>query len=185
MIEDVVLRWVVTAVLFAIGAAHLPEVFRRGAAMIRFDAFTHAAMSVSMAAMAWPWHNEFAVWPQVVFFAGAAAWFTAHSFVIVLDGDVPTRVAWVPAAHASAMYAMVWMLVTMTLPAHHHHHTAEPSAASAPALILGGAMLVVTAWWATKACRLLASPKRRRHAWSPASHTLVHAVMALMLLEVS
>ena len=184
MIEDVTSRWIVTAVLIGITGPPLLVAMRRGAPLVRVGAITHIVMCGSMALMAWPWRQEVAVWPQVAFFACAGAWFTAQSAVIVVDGVVPARLAWVPAVHASGMFAMVWMLVAMVLAPHQHHSAGQiSSAVSLSAVVLGFTMLAVTAWWTRRALRALTASRRPGHAWTSAAHAVVHAVMALMLLQ--
>lgn len=130
----------------------------------------------------WPGTAQVLVWPQVVYFACAGLWFTALAIVCLASAEFPLRTARVPGAHATGMFAMVWMLVAMAVsPFSHRHHGAHAlPQAGLPAVVLGLTMLVITAWWTAKTWSLTTSGQR---AWMPLSHAVVHAIMAAMLLQ--
>ncbi|NUT53993.1 MAG: DUF5134 domain-containing protein [Saccharothrix sp.] len=179
MIGDAVVGWLVTALLGGVGCAHLVGALRSTAPLVRADALLHSLMCVAMAVMVWPWGVLAPMWPQVVVFGGAGAWYTAQALVIVARGDLPLRVAAVPSAHAAGMFAMVWMLVGMA--AHEHGH-ATPAPVSFTAALLGLVMVVLAGWWVAKAWPLLRAAPHRRHGWTPLAHAAVHGVMAGMVL---
>ncbi|MGC5248074.1 DUF5134 domain-containing protein [Gordonia sp. DT219] len=124
MIDDIVLRWVVT-VLFALAAAQCVYliVVRPMPWQAIVGHVLHLVMSVAMAVMAWPFSAD---WPTVgpmVFFIAAAVWFL---LTLALRQSLrpaddcgcvpPTTTGWGRLAavyHAAMMGAMAWMYALM------------------------------------------------------------------------
>ena len=111
MVQDIFLRWIVTA-LFVLSAAEcLFEIAfetangrRTGTRVVGI--LLHFIMSVAMVVMAWPWGATLPTTGPLVFFLLAAVWFVAAG---VIDAD--HRV--VDAYHALMMSAMSWMYAVM------------------------------------------------------------------------
>jgi uncharacterized membrane protein YphA (DoxX/SURF4 family) len=124
MIDDIVLRWVVTGLSalsaavwgFAIASRHRvwTEVVRCG---------LHFVMAVAMAVMVWPWGAQLPATGPAVFFSLAAVWFVA----LALVPAETVRPRTIYGYHALMMLAMVWMYAFihgLLLPGHSsmHHH---------------------------------------------------------------
>lgn len=136
MVEEPLLRWLLTIGFAATGCWFLVRGARRAGAVERISAFAHVVMSAGMVAMAWPWGMSLPVAAQVVVFGGAALWFCAMLLGLLPSDCGEGRFA--HTHHALMMAAMVWMLVTMPdMPAgsggggHHHHHGSAASNALA------------------------------------------------------
>lgn len=107
MIQDLVLRWIVTALfvlsaaecLFGIAVAHRARAHVVGHLL-------HFTMSVAMAVMAWPWGAALPTTGPMVFFLLAAVWFVA----VAITG-AGHRI--VNGYHTLMMLAMAWMYATM------------------------------------------------------------------------
>jgi len=107
MIQDLTLRWVVTA-LFALSAAEcgwrIISGRRSGSSVVGHS--LHAIMAVAMAVMAWPRGAALPTTAPMVFFALAALWFT-----VVAAREAAHRGANI--YHALMMLAMSWMYAAM------------------------------------------------------------------------
>ncbi|MEB3981435.1 DUF5134 domain-containing protein [Mycobacterium sp. 663a-19] len=122
MIDDLVLRWIVTG-LSALSAAawgfvvvvrhrSVDEVVRCG---------LHLVMAVAMAVMAWPWGAQLPATGPSVFFALAALWFVASALVSAETAPLRTVYGY----HALMMLAMAWMYAFvhgLLLPSHSSAH---------------------------------------------------------------
>jgi Domain of unknown function (DUF5134) len=129
MIQDVFLRWIVTA-LFVLSAAEC--VFAIATGRLTWTQIVsrllHFIMSVAMVAMAWPWGAALPTTGPMVFFLLAAVWFVA----VGLAG-VGHRI--LNGYHALMMLAMAWMYAVMNgrlLPgqggtAHGAHNVTSPA----------------------------------------------------------
>jgi hypothetical protein len=111
MIDDLLLRWVVTG-LFALSAAEwgFAIVTQRRAwiAVVRYG--LHFVMSIAMAVMVWPWGAQLPPTGPAVLFLLAAVWFVAAmAFVSALT--VAKRAEY--GYHALMMLAMAWMYAVM------------------------------------------------------------------------
>ncbi|CCH33282.1 DUF5134 domain-containing protein [Actinosynnema sp. NPDC047251] len=184
MIENLAACWALTAAFGTVGLAHLRGLVPGTPVVQRVGEVAHVAMCGAMIAMLWPWGGWLPSWPQVVLFACAGAWFTAHGLVIVVSGEPALRVAAVPASHALGMFAMVWMLVAAGTGAHHPGGPGSAGPAwpvSFPASVLGLGSLVVAGWWLVKALRR--DPAGRvAPDLSLAGHAVLNGGMAVMLL---
>ncbi|MGO8966754.1 DUF5134 domain-containing protein [Mycobacterium sp.] len=107
MIQDIFLRWIVTA-LFVLSAAEClfaiatgPRTWTRVVGPL-----LHFIMSVAMVVMAWPWGATLPTTGPLVFFLLAALWFVAAGVT-----GVGHRV--VNGYHALMMLAMSWMYAVM------------------------------------------------------------------------
>ena len=107
MIQDIVLRWIVTA-LFVLSAAEclLEIAGGRRAGTRAVGILLHFIMSVAMVVMAWPWGATLPTTGPLVFFLLAAVWFVAAGVT-----DAGHRV--VNGYHALMMAAMSWMYAVM------------------------------------------------------------------------
>lgn len=107
MINDSLLRWIVTA-LFVFGAAEC--LFAMATAARQWPRLVsqslHLAMAVAMVTMAWPWGMTLPTSGPTKFFLVAAGWFIV-GFVITAGHRV------VNAYHAVMMLAMAWMYAVM------------------------------------------------------------------------
>jgi hypothetical protein len=107
VIQDLLLRWIVTA-LSAFTAAQcvygLAVNGRSSAAIVGHS--LHVAMAVAMAAMAWPSGAGLPTTGPLVFFLMATAWFVAMA-------RTNSRHRWANAYHAATMLAMAWMYAAM------------------------------------------------------------------------
>lgn len=108
MINDVALRWVVTA-LFLFGAA---ECLHAIVAMPRpwtriVSQSLHLAMALAMATMAWPWGMTLPTAGPARFFLVAGAWFIVGIFITAGHRLIN-------AYHAVMMLAMSWMYAVMS-----------------------------------------------------------------------
>jgi Domain of unknown function (DUF5134) len=129
VIQDIFLRWIVTA-LFVLSAAEC--VFAIATARLTWTQIVsrllHFIMSVAMVAMAWPWGGALPTTGPMVFFLLAAVWFVA----VGLAG-VGHRI--LNGYHALMMLAMAWMYAVMNgrlLPgqggtAHGAHNVTSPA----------------------------------------------------------
>lgn len=157
MIQDLVLRWIVTA-LFALSAV---ECFvasctghRRWISVV--GNILHVVMALAMLVMAWPSGAALPTVPPLVFFLMATAWFTG---IAVGPAAAGHRVAYL--YHAAMMLAMVWMYAVMngtilsghsaadnspapSMPAGHGHH--QMPGMTMPGDAVSGASSA-TAWW--------------------------------------
>lgn len=107
MIQDLTLRWVVTA-LFVAGAAESLRTLltRRHPATVAVGFALHVIMAVAMAVMAWPRGADLPTRAPMVFFLFAAVWFVA---VAVRSAEGRAANAY----HALMMLAMSWMYAAM------------------------------------------------------------------------
>jgi hypothetical protein len=144
MIDDIVLRWVVTG-LSALSAAGwgiaVLSQHRSWTDVVRCG--LHFAMAIAMAVMVWPWRAQLPATGPAVFFLLATLWFLASA--VVPAESVPLRTVY--GYHALMMLAMAWMYAFihgLLLPGHspkHHHmdmHMADavvPTTAGAPGWI--------------------------------------------------
>jgi hypothetical protein len=107
MIQDLFLRWIVTA-LFVLSAAEC--VFAIATGRLTWTRIVsrllHFIMSIAMVAMAWPWGAALPTTGPMVFFLLAAIWFVA----VGLTG-VGHRI--LNGYHALMMLAMAWMYAVM------------------------------------------------------------------------
>lgn len=111
MIDDLPLRWVVTA-LFVASAAEwgVAIVTQRTAwtAIVRYG--LHFVMSIAMAMMVWPWGPQLPTTESAVFFLLAAAWFVIAT-TFLSDRTIAKRAEY--GYHALMMLAMAWMYAVM------------------------------------------------------------------------
>lgn len=107
MIQDLLLRWVVTA-LFVISAAECAYalVAHRRMSTHIVGHTLHLVMAVAMAVMAWPWGLAVPNTPSMLFFLAATVW-----FVIMTLAQSGHRL--VNAYHAAMMLGMAWMYAVM------------------------------------------------------------------------
>ena len=111
MIDDLLLRWVVTA-LFVVSAAQWAVAVvtqrRVWTAIVRYG--LHFAMSVAMAMMVWPWGPQLPTTESAVFFLGAATWFVIAT-AFLSERTVAKRAEY--GYHALMMLAMAWMFAVI------------------------------------------------------------------------
>jgi hypothetical protein len=111
MIDDLLLRWVVTG-LFVLSAAEwgfaIVTQRRVWTAIVRYG--LHFAMSIAMAMMVWPWGAQLPTTGPAMFFLLAAAWFVIATR-FVSDRSVAKRAEY--GYHALMMLAMAWMYAVM------------------------------------------------------------------------
>jgi len=111
MIDNPLLRWVVTA-LFVASAAEwafaIATQRRVWTAIVRYG--LHFAMSVAMAMMAWPWGPQLPTKESAVFFLAAAAWFVVGT-AFLSERTLAKRAEY--GYHALMMLAMAWMFAVM------------------------------------------------------------------------
>ena len=127
MIDDLFLRWIVTA-LFVLSAAECVYAIATGRRVWTHivSQALHLVMALAMVVMAWPWGMVLPTTGPMLFFAVAALWFVALTFVRAGHRGIN-------AYHAAMMLAMVWMYAVMSgslLPA--------PSDGTSPAGSVGG-----------------------------------------------
>lgn len=161
--------------------------------------FLHAAMSVVMAVMAWPWWNALPAIPQIIFFSAATLWYLVM-LIMQTTGKVTQQSlgghsTWHQAVHAIMMLAMVWMVAVMAAmdhaaqpehsgghAGHHHDALSAPAAltgvAVTAALIIAG--VIFTVEYIT--CSKKTSNAWRGHAGELASGGLMCLGMAAMCL---
>jgi hypothetical protein len=137
MIQDIALRWILTALFILAAAECLFSIAAdpRAWTHVVCDAL-HFIMSVTMAAMAWPWGTKLATIDSMVFFLLAAVWF------VVVGFGTGHRV--VNGYHALMMLAMAWMYAVMNgnaLPGQREarHGTATEPHTSMPGMDMSGA----------------------------------------------
>ena len=107
MIQDMALRWVVTALfVFSAGVCVRTIAANRHSAANVISHSLHAIMAVAMAVMAWPRGAELPTRAPMIFFFIAAVW-----FAVVTVRSAGHRVA--NAYHALMMLAMSWMYAAM------------------------------------------------------------------------
>lgn len=155
MIQDLTLRWVVTA-LFLLTAA---ECFvasctghRRWISVV--GNILHVVMALAMLVMAWPCGAGLPTIPPMVFFLLATVWFGTISVSAAAAGH---RIAYL--YHAAMMLAMAWMYAVMngTILAGHADDSAAPSMPSShghhqmPGMTMPGdtvsGVSSATPWW--------------------------------------
>jgi hypothetical protein len=124
MINDLLLRWVVTALsaLSGVESALAIVTDRRAWTLVVSDGL-RLVMAIAMAVMAWPVGMRLAGTGPAVFFLLAAAWFA--TVAVVRGRPTAQRAVW--GYHALTMIAMAWMLAVMNghlLPGGSHttHH---------------------------------------------------------------
>ncbi|AWV48395.1 probable integral membrane protein [Mycobacterium leprae] len=124
MIDDLLLRWVVTG-LFVLSAAECGFAClacRRPWTLVPSNGL-HFAMAIAMAVMAWPRGAQLPTTGTVVFCGLVGAWFVI--LATVSSRRIAERAAY--AYPALMMLAMVWMYVIMDSHLHDHwatgHHT--------------------------------------------------------------
>lgn len=108
MIENLLLRWIVTA-LFVVSAAECVYAIatgRRGWTHIVGHSL-HFVMAVAMVVMTWPRGATLPTTGPMVFFLLAAVWFVALTLVHAGHRGID-------AYHATMMLAMVWMYAVMS-----------------------------------------------------------------------
>ncbi len=108
MIEDLFLRWVVTA-LFVLSAAECVYAITTGRRQWTHTIghLLHFVMAVAMAVMAWPRGAALPTTGPMAFFLLATIWFVV--IALIQSGH---RI--INAYHASMMLAMVWMYAVMS-----------------------------------------------------------------------
>lgn len=150
MIDDIVLRWVVTG-LSALGAVAWGYVLlnRRRSWIEVVRCAVHVVMAIAMAVMVWPWGTQLPATAPTVFFAVAALWFVI--LAVVSAETVPLRTVY--GYHALMMLAMVWMYAFihgLVPPAHssnHHHHIDMDMAGMVVPTTVGSPGLIATMNW--------------------------------------
>lgn len=177
MIQDLFLRWIVTA-LFVLSAAECVYVMvagRRSRTLV-VGRSLHVVMAIAMAVMAWPRGVELPTTGPMIFFLLATVWFVLG--VLAQQGHRAMN-----AYHAAMMLAMAWMYAVMgghLLPepssgggvvghgGHGGHHAAsaggESSASTAlePPLIVGLNWLFAVGFAVAAVCWLYRFLQRRR-----------------------
>ena len=111
MIDDPMLRWVVTALFLASAtqwAFAIATQRRVWTAIVRYG--LHFVMSVAMAMMAWPWGPQLPTLESAVFFLLAAGWFVIAT-PLLSERTVAKRAEY--GYHALMMLAMAWMFAIM------------------------------------------------------------------------
>jgi hypothetical protein len=107
MIQDIALRWCVTALfLFSAAVCVRGIVTGRHSARGVVSHGLHAIMAIAMAVMAWPRGAELPTLAPMIFFAGAALWFAA---ITITAGDHRAANGY----HTLMMLAMAWMYAVM------------------------------------------------------------------------
>lgn len=107
MIENLVLRWIVTA-LFVLSAAECVYVIAAGRQSwtLAVSRSLHVVMAIAMAVMAWPSGAALPTTGPMVFFLLATIWFVVG--VLAQAGHRAMN-----AYHAAMMLAMAWMYAVM------------------------------------------------------------------------
>lgn len=125
MIDDLLLRWVVTG-LFVLSAAEcgFASLARGRPWTLALSNGLHIAMAIAMAVMAWPRGAQLPTTGPAVFFGLAALWFV--TLATVSARKVAERAVYV--YPAVMMAAMVWMYLVMD--GHRHGHRATHHHAS-------------------------------------------------------
>ena len=161
MVSDPVLQWVLTVAFSATGLSALVRIGIDRRPLVVVGHLLHLAMSAGMVAMCWPWWTTISAVPQLIVFGGAAAWFVVL-LVLQLARRIPRAALgghspWHQAAHAIMMFAMVWMVVSMSAAdaamagtgadmamdgGAHHHGGSLPLWASLSGVALTAALLV-------------------------------------------
>lgn len=108
MIDDLSLRWIVTA-LFVLSAAECVYAITTGRRVWTHvvSQVLHLLMAVAMVVMAWPWGMALPTTGPMLLFAVATLW-----FVTLTLGHPGHR--GINAYHAAMMLAMVWMYAVMS-----------------------------------------------------------------------
>jgi hypothetical protein len=127
MIENLLLRWVVTG-LFVLSAAVYGFVIvaqRRQWTSVVSDGL-HFVMAIAMAVMAWTWGAQPPTTGPAVFFLLAGVWFAGMAVL----SDCPVAQRAVFGYHAAMMLATAWMYTV----AHRHRLPGQPSTDTEPLL---------------------------------------------------
>lgn len=158
MFSDPLTQWAFTCTFGAL-AIHsaLRIYFDRSRWTLVVGHILHAAMSLDMIAMAWPWWERIDWLSQMILFAVATLWFLALWMLGANHKEtyrrlVGTHPSWHQAMHALMMGAMTWMVAVMS-PGDHgstHAHAittgeARLGVALTAALLLAGAVTAVDA----------------------------------------
>ena len=107
MIQDLTLRWFVTALfVFSAGVCVSAIARNRQSTTGLISHALHAIMAVAMAVMAWPRGADLPSQPPMIFFLAAAVW-----FLVVTARASEHRVA--NGYHTFMMLAMAWMYAAM------------------------------------------------------------------------
>ena len=136
MIDDLALRWIVTA-LFAAGIVGYAYII--AAQPIRWTCtvnhLLHLAMSTAMIVMAWPAGMGLPTVGPMVFFLLAAVWFVLASGRV--SSGIPDFL--ISSYHAVKMTAMAWMYAVMSgrLPGQ-TCHSSDHTVASSPGVHMAG-----------------------------------------------
>jgi hypothetical protein len=186
MINDLLLRWVVT-VLSALSGVEcgLAIVIDRRAWTLVLSDGLRLAMAIAMAVTVWPVGMRLAGTGPAVFFVLAAVWFAT---VAVVTARTNAQRA-VCGYHALTMIAMAWMLAVMDghrlsggSHSHHHHMSADPVESSVPGWVTtidwfwAVAFTLVAVVWAY---RFVAERRRpTSHLWRSSLGSAGQAVMA-------
>jgi hypothetical protein len=187
MINDLLLRWVVT-VLSALSGVEcgLAIVIDRRAWTLALSNGLRLAMAIAMAVMVWPMGMRLAETGPAVFFVLAAVWFAT---VAVVTARTNAQRA-VCGYHALTMIAMAWKLAVMgghrlsrgSHSHHHHHMSADPVESRVPEWVTAidwfwaVAFTLVAVFWAYR----FAAERRRpmSHLWRGSLGSAGQAVMA-------
>lgn len=118
MIQDQLLRVLLTLLFGGPGLFLLVEVIRSPHLRARIDAGTHGLMCVAMIAMAWPFGVNWPIAPQVAIFTLAALWFLGQ---LLIPGSAASGHAHGSGTfrvvalvyHALMMLSTVWMVAAM------------------------------------------------------------------------
>lgn len=118
MVQNDLLRVLLTALFGGSGLFLLAQLVRARELRARVDDGTHVLMCVSMLAMTYPWGDNWPVLPQLIVFGLAALWFLGQLFRPAPTGGAHrhgTGAARLVALvyHAVMMAAMVWMVELM------------------------------------------------------------------------
>lgn len=127
MIEDLPLRWAVTA-LFLLSGIGFALVLDRRSWTSAISHVLHLTMVIAMAVMAWPQGRRLPATPAEVFFLAAAVWFVMTA--VLAARVIASRLA--RGYHAVKMLAMAWMYAVMG------GHLTPGSAHAAPDMSMPG-----------------------------------------------
>ncbi|MGD9618662.1 MAG: DUF5134 domain-containing protein [Mycolicibacterium sp.] len=196
MIQDLFLRWIVTA-LFVLSAAECVYVMAAGRRSwtLVIGRLLHVVMAIAMTVMAWPSGAELPATGPMIFFLLATAWFAVGA--LAQQGHRAMN-----AYHAAMMLAMAWMYAVMgghLLPepthggglgghgghAGHHASAAGGDAAAItalePPLVVGLNWLFAVGFAIAALCWLFRISQRRRADSTVPAHRFVGMLCQAMM----
>ncbi|POX83887.1 DUF5134 domain-containing protein [Mycobacterium kansasii] len=110
MVDELLLRWLVTGLFVLSGANYVvAAIGQRGRWVYLVSNGLHLVMAIAMVVMIWPWGIHAPTTGPAAFFLLAAGWFIALTVV-----SAKTIAQWTAGSyHALMMLAMTWMYVVM------------------------------------------------------------------------